>query len=138
MPTKPARKAAFPPRRATGTGASVRATMSREAKAAYGEVQAGVKSLERAIGDIRRGLAKAEKQIEADARQRVRELRKDAHAQLGLLKSRQRDATRTLTSLRSAADESWQDVKRSADAILADARDTASAIVERFKSAIGR
>jgi hypothetical protein len=138
MAKKPATKAASPARRAGGTGANLRATMSREAKAAYGEVQSGVKSLERAIEDIRRGLAKAEKQIEADARQRVRDLRKEAHAQLGVLKARQRDATRTLNSLRTAADESWQDVKRSADSILADARSTATAIVERFRGAIGR
>lgn len=138
MPKKPATKAASPARRTGATGASVRAAMSREAKAAYGEVQSGVKSLERAIEDIRRGLAKAEKQIEADARQRVRELRKEAQTQLGVLKARQRDVTKTLASLRTAADESWQDVKHSADSILADARDTASAIIERFRGAIGR
>ncbi|MBM4245172.1 MAG: hypothetical protein FJ148_15380 [Deltaproteobacteria bacterium] len=136
MPKKPARKSISPARRAPG--ASVRDTMSREAKAAYGEVQAGVKTLECAIEDVRRGLVKAEKQIEAEARQRVRELRKEAQAQLGVLKSRQRDVIRTLASLRTAADESWQDVKHSADSMLADARETATAIIERFRSAIGR
>jgi|GEM_PF-1645957 len=135
MPKKPARKSISPARRAPG--ASVRDTMSREAKAAYGEVQAGVKTLECAIEDVRRGLVKAEKQIEAEARQRVRELRKEAQAQLGVLKSRQRDAAKTLKSLRSAADESWEEIKRSADSILADARATVASIVDRFRSAIG-
>jgi hypothetical protein len=112
--------------------------MSRDARAAYGEVQAGVKSLERAIVDIRRGVAKAEKQIEADARQRVRELRKDAQVQLGVLQSKQRDAVKTLKTLSAAAGGSWQDIKGSADSILADARATAASIVERFRGAVGR
>jgi hypothetical protein len=112
--------------------------MSSEARAAYAEVQTGVKSLERAIADIRRGVANAEKQIEAEARQRVRELRKEAQSQLGLLQAKQRDATRTLKSLSSAAGESWQDIKNSADSILADARATATSVVDRFRSAIGR
>jgi hypothetical protein len=131
MPSKPATKIST-------TASRARATMSREARAAYSEVQAGVKSLEKAIADIRRGVAKAEKQIEADARQRVRELRKEAHTQLGALQAKQKDAARTLKSLSTAAGESWQDIKSSADSILVDARTTAASIVERVRGAIGR
>jgi hypothetical protein len=131
MPSKPAAKM-------SSTAGRARATMSREARAAYGEVQAGVKSLEKAIADIRRGVAKAEKQIEADARQRVRELRKEASTQLGVLQAKQRDAARTLKSLSAAAGDSWQQIKSSADSILADARTTAASVVDRFRDAIGR
>jgi ElaB/YqjD/DUF883 family membrane-anchored ribosome-binding protein len=136
MPTKSVAKR--PRTRKTTVARRPRVTMSREARAAYGEIQSGVKSLERAIADVRRGLAKAEKQIEADARQRVRELRKEAQTQLGVLQAKRRDAARTLKSLSVAAGESWQDIKSSADSVLADARATAATIVERFRGAIGR
>jgi hypothetical protein len=62
--------------------------MSAQVKAAYGEVQGGVKSLGKAITEIQQGLRRAERKIEADARARIRALRQDAKAQLGTQGSR--------------------------------------------------
>ena len=61
-------------------GRRTSAAISREKRAAYGEIKQGAKHLEKSIGEIRKGLRKAERQIEADARARVRELRTDARA----------------------------------------------------------
>jgi hypothetical protein len=57
------------------------APMSREVKAAYREIEKGVDHLARSIKEIRVGLRQAERKIEADARTRVRELRKEARTQ---------------------------------------------------------
>ena len=56
--------------------------LSPEARAAYADVEQGVRHLGRSIAEVRRGLQKAERKIEADARARVRALREDAKAQL--------------------------------------------------------
>jgi len=109
-----------------------------EAKAAYGEIKQGIGHLEKSIGEIQRGLRKAEQKIEADARARVRELRKESRAQLDVLKAKQRDAVRVLKNLTTAAGTSWQELKQSADAILADARGTAASIYERLRAAFTR
>lgn len=132
MPTKKRRKQSRP----MSAARRVRKAMSREAQAAYGEIQLGVKHLERSIAEIQHGLRQAEQKIEADARARIRELRKDSLAQLSVLKSKQREAARTLKSLGAVAGESWQTIKLSADSILADARTTAGSVVERFRDAL--
>ena len=69
---------------------------------------------------------------------RVRELKTLARTQLASLKAKQRDASRAVRSLTTAADVSWQEIKQSADAILADARGTAASIIDRLRTAIGR
>jgi hypothetical protein len=119
------------------TRAPKRPALSGDAKAAYGEVQKGVNHLKRSIADARRGLRKAEQKIEADARARIRELRKEARVQLTALESRQREASRTLKTFSAAAGDSWREIKQSADSILADARATAMSVIERVRSALG-
>lgn len=108
-----------------------------EVKAAYGEIEGGLRGLGRSIAEIQKGFRKAEGKIEADARARVRALRKEARLQLGVLQSRQREASRTLKNLTTAAEGSWREVKHSADSILADARSVAASVIERFRSALG-
>jgi ABC-type transporter Mla subunit MlaD len=120
-------------RRATRPGPK----MSPEVKEAYVQLQSGVKSLGKSIAEIRQGLRKAERKIEADARARIRALRQDARTQLAALKSRRRDVTQTLKRLTAAAGGSWEDIKQSADAALADARTTAASVIERFRNALG-
>ncbi len=112
--------------------------LSPEVKAAYAEVQSGVKHLGKAVGEVQRGLRSAERQIEAEARARIQALRKDAREQLAGLKTRQRDLTKTLRGLGAAAQGSWQEVKASADSVLAEARETATSVVDRFRNALGR
>jgi len=111
--------------------------MSREARAMYAELQRGVRHLEGSVGEIQRGLRNAERKLEADARAQIRELRKDARTHLSVLKSKQREAAATLERLSTAAGGSWADIKRTVDSILVDARATATAAVERFRSALG-
>jgi len=56
--------------------------MTREARSAYAEIEQAVKHLEKSIGEIQQGVRKAERKFEAEARARIRTLRKDARAQL--------------------------------------------------------
>ena len=121
--------------RATGPK---RKPLPPEVRAAYGEIKQSIGHLEKSISDINRGLRAAERKIEADARARARELRKHGRAQLATLKAKQRDASRMVKSLTTAAEVSWQEIKQSADAILADARGTAASIIDRLRSAVQR
>ena len=114
-----------------------RPALSGEAKAAYGEIQKQVGQLQKSIAEIQKTARKAEQKIEADARARIRELRKEARVQLDAVESRRREASRTLKSLTVAAGESWREIKQSADAILSDARSTAASVIERFRGALG-
>jgi hypothetical protein len=59
-------------------GPSVRKPpLSREAKVAYAEIQKGVNQLKTSAAEIHRSLRKAEQRIAADARARLRDLRKE-------------------------------------------------------------
>jgi hypothetical protein len=111
--------------------------MPPEVKAAYADLETGVKHLGKSIAEIQQGLRKAERQIEADARARIRALRQDARAQLAGLKERRREVTKTLGRIASAAEGSWQDLKQTADAVLGEGRTMASSVIERFRNAIG-
>ncbi len=124
--------------KAAGATPKKRKVISGEARAAYGEIRQGVKSLEKSITEIQRDVLKAEKKIEAEARVRIRDLRQEARAQLNVLKSKRRDAARVLKRVSTAAGQSWEDIKQSADAIIADARATATSVIDRFRSALGR
>lgn len=117
---------------------TARGTVSREKRLAYGEIKRGAQHLEKSIGEIQKGLRSAERRIEADARARVRALRKDARAQLAALKGRHREVARILGKVSAAAEGSWQQVKESADGILADAVNRAASIVRRLKKALPR
>jgi hypothetical protein len=117
--------------------ATMAARVSRDAKLAYGEFASGIKHLEKSIGEIQKSFVRAEKTIERDARNKVRELRKEANAQLGALKSRQREAARVLKRLPAAADDSWKEIKKSGDSILTDARKSANLVIKRFRKAVG-
>jgi hypothetical protein len=112
--------------------------LSPAEKAAFSQIKQGVKSVEKSIGEVQKGLRRAEKAIEADAKSRVRALRKEANAQLASLKAKRREAARLAKSLSAAAGESWQDVRQSAEQVLADARATASGIAERIRAALQR
>ncbi|HKA28942.1 MAG TPA: hypothetical protein VKH82_06185 [Candidatus Binatia bacterium] len=116
--------------------AKTRMPMSREARAAYREIERGVDRLARSIREIRIGLRRAERRIEKDARVRVRALRKDARTQLALLQARQREASSRLGRLAAAAGDSWREVSDAADAALVDARKVAAAVLARFQQAL--
>ncbi len=117
---------------------ATRATIPPEAKAAYGELQKGLRQLTRSIADVQKGLRQAEHRIEADARVRIRELRKEARVQIAMLRERQREASGVLRRLSGAAGDSWRDIKDAGDRTLGEARAAASTIVERFRRALER
>jgi hypothetical protein len=117
---------------------SAGAPASRERQVAYGEIKRGVKDLEKSIVAIQKGLRVAERQIEADARARIRALREEARVQLAALKGRHREVARTLGKVSAAAEGSWQQVKQAADAILAETVNSAASVVERLKKALPR
>jgi hypothetical protein len=110
--------------------------MSREARAAYTDVEKGVDRVARSVAEIQVALHRAERKIEAEARTRIRELRKEARTQLAVLRSRRREAARTLGRLSTAAGDSWRDVKKAADRILTEARAVAESVVERVGHAV--
>ena len=99
--------------------------MSPEARAAYSHIESGLRGLGQSMREIRRGLAAAERRIEADAR-----------AQMASLQSRRHEVTRTLRSLATAAGDSWEDVKRTADSVLSEGKAGASSVIERFRNAL--
>ena len=110
--------------------------MPPEVKDAYEQLHSGVKGLGKSIAEIQRDLRRAERKIEADARARITELRRDGRTQLAALESRRGEVTRTLRRLAAAAGGSWRDVKESADVALAEARSTAASVIERFRNAL--
>ena len=114
-----------------------RTTMSGEAHAAYVEVQRCVRQLDKSVGEIQRGLRRAERQLEADARARIRELRKDAYMPLRALKVKQREAAATLKRVSAAAGGTWDDITQTVETFIAEATATATAAVERFRAAVG-
>ncbi len=122
----------------TSRAKSSKPKLSPEARAAYGEIKQGIGHLEKSMREIQHGVRKAERKIEADARVRVRELKAHARTQLATLKAKRRDAGNAVRSLTTAAEVSWQEIKQSADAILADARGTAASIIDRLRTAMNR
>ena len=91
------------------------APMSKEARAAYREVQRGVDHLGRSIKEIRLGYGR----LSGGSRRMpgtIRALRAEVRTQLAELQSRQREAVRRLRRLAVAAGGSWQDIKQAADA----------------------
>lgn len=112
--------------------------LSPAEKAAYADIKQGIKHVEKSIGEVQKGLRKAEKAIEADARMRIRQLRKEGKTQLVALKSKRKEAARLIKNLSAAAEGSWSDIQRSAEQILADATATANGIADRIRAALQR
>jgi hypothetical protein len=125
-------------KKAAGRKSSTMQRLSPAEKAAYGEIKQGIKHVEKSIGEVQKGLRKAEKAIEADAKQRIRELRKEGKAQLAALKSKRKEAAQLMKRLSAAAEDSWHDVRTSAEQVLADAKATANGIASRIRSALSR
>lgn len=100
------------------------------------DVEKGVDRLARSVDGIQVSLRRAEQKIEADARNRIGQLRKDARKQLAVLHGHKREADRILTKLSTAGQESWGDLKRAAYRALADARTVADAMAEHFRRAV--
>jgi len=111
---------------------------SPEAQVAHGEIQQGLRHLGKSILEIQRGLRHAERKIEADARKRIAELRKEGRVQLVALNAKSREVAASLKRALPVPETSWEDLKRSADAILGDARAAAGSFASRIRDAISR
>ena len=100
---------------------------NRQAKATR-RVPAGWRHVEKGVHQLTR--------IEAEARDRVRKLRKEARAQLAVLRGHQHEARHVLRRLSTAVDGSWSDLKGTAPRALDDARGVADSMIARFRRAV--
>ncbi len=120
------------PARVTGT----RVAAPRKAQAAQGQLERGVREIEKVIADVQRGLARAERRIETDARQRMRALQKEGRAQMRALEAKRREATRLLGRLSAAAGGSLEDITKTVHTMVTDARTGAVAVIDRFRNVL--
>jgi hypothetical protein len=111
-------------------------TMPREVRLARVEVEKAVDHLGRSVGDIQQALRRAERTIEADARDRIRALRKEAKTQLAALQTRRLEASRILGRLSTAAGGSWRDVRKAGNHTVREARALARSVMARFQRAV--
>jgi hypothetical protein len=108
---------------------------SRAARGRSVDVEKRVDRLGRSVAEIEVALRRAEGKIETDARERIHTLRNEARRQLVVLHGHQREASRLLWRLSTAAEGSWDDLKRAADRKLREAHTVADAMIKRFRSA---
>jgi len=112
--------------------------LSPAGKAAYGDIKQGIRHVEKSIGEVQKGLRKAEKAIEADAKARIRELRKEGKVQLNALRTKRKEATRLMKDLSAAAEDSWHVIQKGAEQVFDDARAAAGTVADRIRAAIHR
>lgn len=98
------------------------------------DVEKRVERLARSVAEIEVALRGAEGKIEADARKRMHTLHTEARRQLVILRGHQREATRLLWRLSTAAEGSWDDLMRAADRVLTEARTVADSIISRLRA----
>ena len=110
----------------------------RAARGRLVDVEKRVERLARSLPEIEVALRHAEERIHAETRKRIRMLRKDANAQLAALRAHQREASRLLRQLSTAAKESWGDLELAADRALTAARAVADSMLERLRHAVPR
>jgi hypothetical protein len=111
---------------------------SRRIDAQRIDLQNGVEQLAQSIKEIEISLRRAEQKMEADARDRIRQLRTGAREQLLVLRGHEREAMGILMRLSGApngswADLEWADLERTADRALKDAGEIADCIIERCR-----
>jgi hypothetical protein len=96
------------------------------------EMQKRAQRLARSVGEIEGGLRCTEERIEANARQRIRVLRKEVGEQLVLLRRHQGEAVRLLRRLASAPDASRGDLLQAARHALNESHGVVDALLARF------
>jgi hypothetical protein len=97
-----------------------------------------VARLARSVAQIEVALRRAERTIQAAAPERIHMLRQEATEQLAILHGHQRDASRLLWRLATAAEGSWGNLEEAADRSLTAARITADSLLKRLRRAAGR
>ena len=115
-----------------------RAKPWRAARGRGGDVEKRVDRLARSVADIEVALRRAERKIEADARERIQTLRRETNEQLAVLCSPQLKASRLLRLLSTTAERSWDDLQRAADRELTQARTVVDSMLERFRRSSAR
>ncbi len=114
------------------------APKSLEERAAHFEIQQGLKTLGKTISELQKGMKSAEREIEADARRRIAALRKEGREQLDAINAKGRDIAGSLRKASAAAETSWDDLKRSAEVLIAEARSAAVTFASRIRDVITR
>ena len=109
---------------------------SRGARDGAAELEKAVADLVRAVADIAVALRRAETEIEAQARDRIRMLREDAKEQLALLYGRFTEAKRLVAELATAYEGSSDSRQRAARRALTDARRIADTMIARCRRAM--
>jgi hypothetical protein len=99
------------------------------------DVEKRAEHIGRLVAGIEVALRRAEGEIEADARERILMLRNEALERLAVLRGHQREASRLLRQLSTAAEGSWGDFEEAIDRALTDARTVADSMLERFRRA---
>jgi hypothetical protein len=107
----------------------------RAARVGPVDVAKRVERLARLVAEIEVARRRAEGEIEADARERIQMLRKEATEKLALLHGHQREASHLLWQLSTAPVGSWGDLEQAADRALSEARTVADSLLERFRRA---
>jgi hypothetical protein len=118
--------------------ANPRAKALRAARVGRVDLEKRVERLARFVAEIEIALRRAEGEIEADARERIQTLRKEANEQLALLRGHQREASHLLWQLSIAPPGSWGDLEQAADRALSEARSVADSMLGRFRRAVSR
>ena len=116
---------------------SKRVPAPRAKRAAQGQLERGVREIEKVIADIQRGLVRAERRIETDARRRIRMLQKEGRAQMRALEAKRRETVRLLGRVSAAAGGSVEDIAKTVQTMVTDARAGAVAVVDRFRNVLG-
>ena len=115
-----------------------RARSSRVSRVGRVAVDKRAERLAQSVAEIEVALRRAEGTIEADARERIHMLRKQANEQLAVLRGHQSEASRLLSRLATAAEGSWGDLEEAADRSLTAARTVAHSLLKRFRRAARR
>jgi len=110
----------------------------RAARARLVDVEKRVERLARSLPEIEVAIRRAEGKIEADARDRIRMLHKEANEQLAVLRGHQREASSLLRQLSTAAEGSWGELEQAVDRALTEARAIADLMLERLRHPVPR
>ena len=90
------------------------------------------------MAELQKGLANAEREIEADARRRIAALRKEGREQLDAINAKGREIAGSRKKASAAAETSWEELKHRAETLIGEARSAAVSFASRIRDAISR
>jgi len=109
---------------------------ARAARVGRLDAEKRVQQLVRSFAKIEITLRRVEGEIEADARERIRELHAEARQHLAVLHAHQKEASRLLRHLATAATDASDEPQKAVHRRLAEAQAVADGLVARFRAAL--